>query len=158
MLNIMKKTLAYLMLAIAILFSINYSFGQNAYKTRKENSGDSTLIIKLENDWAKALIARDKIVFNKLLADDFFYTENEKMYSRAEVIEAVMSESETVEKAYNEGMQVHIKDKTAIVTGWLFVNGKGAGVDFKRKYRFTDIWFKKNGNWKLIAAQDYLLP
>ena len=80
------------------------------------------------------------------------------MYSRAEVIQSVMSESETVKKAYNEDMQVHIKNNTAIVTGWLFVNGKSAGVDFRRKYRFTDIWFKKNGNWKLIAAQDYLLP
>ena len=152
----MKITLAYLIPAIAILFSINYSFGQNANKAHKEN--DSALIIKLENDWAKALIARDKIVFNKLLADDFFYTENEKMYSRAEVIQSVMTESETVKKAYNEDMQVHIKNNTAIITGWLFVNGKSAGVDFRRKYRFTDIWFKKNGNWKLIAAQDYLLP
>ena len=154
----MKITLAYLMLAIQILFSINYSFGQNANKIQKEKSCVSTLIIKFENDWAIALITRNKIVFNKLLADDFFYTENGKMYSRTEVIQAVMSESETVEKAYNEDMQVHIKGNTAIVTGWLFVNGKGAGVYFKRKYRFTDIWFKKNGNWKLIAAQDYLLP
>ena len=71
MLNIMKKTLAYLMPAIVILFFyINFSFGQNANKAHKEN--DSALIIKLENDWAKALVARDKIVFNKLLADDFF--------------------------------------------------------------------------------------
>ena len=154
----MKINPAYLMPAIAILFSINFSFGQTAYKANKEKNSDSAVIIKLENDWAKALIKRDKTVFNKLLADDFFYTENEKMYSRAEVIKAVMSESETVEKAYNEDMQVHIKDKTAIVTGWLFVNGKSEGVDFKRKYRFTDIWYNKNGNWKLIAAQDYLLP
>ena len=150
----MKITLAFLMTAMAISFSIN-SFGQN---TQNANKIDSALIIKLENDWAKALVNRDKKVFNKLLADDFFYTENEKMYSRAEVIQSVMSETETVEKAYNEDMQVHIKENTAIVTGWLFVNGKSAGTDFKRKYRFTDIWFKKKGSWQLIAAQDYLLP
>lgn len=154
----MRIITAYLMPAIVILFSINFSFGQNAYKTNKEKIGDSSLIINLENDWAKALLTRDKNVFNKLLADDFFYTENEKMYSRSEVIESVMAPSETVEKAYNEDMHVHIKENTAIVTGWLFVNGKGAENDFKKKYRFTDIWFKKNGNWQLIAAQDYLLP
>ena len=150
------KITANLILLISIL-SIHYSFGQKANKARKANIGDSALIIKLENDWANALVNRDKKVFNKLLADDFFYTENEKMYTRAEVMEAVMSTSETVEKAYNEDMQVHIKENTAIVTGWLFVNGKSTGTDFKRKYRFTDIWFKKNGSWQLVAAQDYLL-
>lgn len=150
----MKKVLAYLMPVIAILVSIHL-FGQNTIKAKRS---DSILIIKLENDWAKALIKRDKIVFNQLLADDFFYTENEKMYSREEVIKAVMSESETVQNAYNEDMQVHIKDNTAIVTGWLFVNGKSAGADFRRKYRFTDIWLKTNNKWQLVAAHDYLIP
>lgn len=124
----------------------------------KTTAGDSTSVIQLENDWAKALVNRDETVFNKLLAADFSYTENEKLYSRAEVLRSVMSVSDTVASAYNEDMQVHIKDKTAIVTGWLFVNGKGADGSFKRKYRFTDIWFKEKGNWQLIAAQDYLLP
>ena len=80
------------------------------------------------------------------------------MYSRAEVIQSVMSTSETIRSASNEDMQVRIKDKTAIVTGWLFVNGKGAEGNFKRKYRFTDIWYNNKGTWQLIAAQDYLLP
>lgn len=124
----------------------------------KARSNDSTVIIQLENDWAKALVVRDETAFNKLLAPDFFYTENEKMYSRAEVIQSVMSVSDTVGSAYNEDMQVHSKGKTAIVTGWLFVNGKNSGGDFKRKYRFTDVWNKISGNWQLIAAQDYLLP
>jgi ketosteroid isomerase-like protein len=104
------------------------------------------------------LINRDEKVFNKLLAGDFIYTENEKMYSRTEVIQSVMSVMDTVNNAYNEDMQVHIKVKTAIVTGWLFVNGKGAEGNFKRKYRFTDVWYNEKANWQLIAAHDYLLP
>ncbi len=147
----MKKIL--LLLAITVSISV-IAFGQH----QKTSSSDSTLIIQLENDWAKALINRDETVFNKLLATDFFYTENEKLYSRTEVIRSVMSISDTVVSAYNEDMQVHMKDKTAIVTGWLFVNGKGVEGNFKRKYRFTDIWFNKKGIWQLIAAQDYLLP
>jgi hypothetical protein len=55
-------------------------------------------------------------------------------------------------------MVVHLKDKTAIVTGWLFVNGKNNSKTFKRKYRFTDVWFNEKGVWQLGAAQDYLLP
>ena len=155
----MKIKSCYLITVIAILcFSGKYSFCQNGFKPKREMKNDSTLIIKLENDWAKALINRDEKTFNKLLATDFFYTENDKMYSRAEVIQSSMSVSETIENAHNEDMVVHIKEKTAIVTGWLFVNGRNSNDAFKRKYRFTDVWFKQNGNWQLIAAQDYLLP
>ncbi len=142
-----------------LLFAFTFSISSIAFaQHKKTNSSDSTLIIQLENDWAKALIIRDETVFNKLLATDFFYTENEKLYSRTEMMQSVMSESDTIANAYNEDMQVHIKDKTAIVTGWLFVNGKGVEGNFKRKYRFTDIWFNNKGTWQLIAAQDYLLP
>ena len=119
-------------------------------------SGDSAILMQLENDWAKGLVNRDTTLFNKLLAADFFYTENDKMYTRAEVIQASLAD--TVQRAYNEDMQVHLFGNTGIVTGWLFINGKTAGADFKRKYRFTDIWLLKNDSWKLVAAQDYLLP
>lgn len=142
-----------------LLFAMTISISTIVFgQQNKMNRSDSTLIIQLENDWAKALINRDETVFNKLLAADFFYTENEKLYSRNEVIQSAMSISDTVSSAYNEDMQVHIKDKTAIVTGWLFVNGKGGNEKFNRKYKFTDIWYKKKGTWQLIAAQDYLLP
>ena len=104
------------------------------------------------------MVKKDFKVFNQLLAGDFLYTENEKMYTRDEVLQSVMSTSETIFKAYNEDMQVRLYDNTGIVTGWLIVVGKGADGGFKRKYRFTDIWFNKNDNWQLIAAQDYLMP
>lgn len=155
----MNKILVCLMLIISVMyFPADNLLANNNYKTFKGKSSDSALIIKLENDWAKALIARDKKTVNQLLADDFIYTENEKMYSRAEVTAAAISETERIETAYNEDMRVHMKGITAIVTGWLYVNGKSGATGFKRKYRFTDIWFNKNGAWQLTAAQDYLLP
>ena len=147
----MKK----LFLFLALAFSLsNTAFAQ----LQKIQVSDSTKLQRLENDWAKALVTRDESMFNKLLAADFFYTENEKQYSRAEVMQSVMSVADTVNSAYNEDMEVHIKEKTAIVTGWLFVNGKNAGGNFNRKYRFTDIWYNEKGNWQLIAAHDYLVP
>ena len=55
------------MLPILIAALISTSlFGQK----NKSNITDSTTILKLENDWAIALVHRDENVFNKLLADD----------------------------------------------------------------------------------------
>lgn len=147
----MKKQLLFLVLIVSLS---SFAFSQQ----QKIQVSDSVKIIRLENDWATALLSRNESVFNKLLADDFIYTENEKLYTRAEVIQSVMSVADTVNSAYNQDMKVHIKEKTAIVTGWLFVNGKGTGGSFNRKYRFTDVWYNEKGNWKLIAAHDYLVP
>jgi hypothetical protein len=147
----MKKLLLFYVFVISML---SIAYGQPS----QTSTGDSLLIISLENDWAKAMIKKDQKVCSQLLASDFFYTENEKMYTRDEVLQSVLSTSETIIKAYNEGMQVHLFDNTGIVTGWLTVVGKGADGGFKRKYRFTDIWFNRNDNWQLIAAQDYLMP
>src|SRR4051812_27271675 len=95
-----------LLTLIAFVVSISSIFA----KQNKSEHTDSALIVKSENSWAIALITRDKKVFNNLLDEDFFYTENEKMYSREEVIQSAMSVTDTVENAYNEDMQVHIKN------------------------------------------------
>ncbi len=141
-----------------MLFSADNTSGKNSFENTSDNSDDSVIIVKLENDFAAAVVKRDEAVINKLIADNFIYTENENMYSRSDVIGSFLSASDVIESAYNEDLQVHLYDNTAVVTGWLYINGKSSGTDFKRKYRFTDIWFKKNGSWQIIAAQDYLLP
>lgn len=141
-----------------LLFSVSKSNSRNSFETVSDNSDDSAMIVKLENDFAAAVVNRDETVINKLIAENFIYTENENMYSRSDVIQSFLSASDVIESAYNEDLQIHLYDNTAIVTGWLYINGKSSGTDFKRKYRFTDIWYKKNGNWQIIAAQDFLLP
>lgn len=152
------------MLSIVIMsvslsfFIMNDSYCKDSNSETKYNGSDSIIIIQLENNWAKALIKKDEEAFKKYLAADFFYTENENLYTREEVLQSLLSVTDVVEDAFNEDMQVHLYDNTAIVTGWLYINGKSSGTSFKRKYRYTDIWLKKNGEWQIIAAQDYLLP
>lgn len=122
---------------------------------------DSADIIQFENNWCKALINKDESICRRYLSDNFIYTENDKQYSREEVIQSVLSPSETVENSQNEGMQVYLYGNTAVATGWLIIEGKGADGKFSRKYRYTDIWLKSNSTnneWQIIAAHDYLMP
>jgi len=78
--------------------------------------------------------------------------------SRADVIKSVDG-SDRVTLAHNEGMVVHeYSPTTAVVTGWLIVNGTGKGGKFNHRYRFTDTWLKGDRGWQIVAAQDYLAP
>jgi len=120
---------------------------------------DTRALLGLEDGWAIALVKRDTVTFKRLLAQGFVYTENDQMMDRAAVLEGVSRGSDTVEAAHNEEMQVHrYGSVTAVVTGWLVVQGRGAHGSFKRRYRFTDTWVKRNNHWQIVAAQDYLAP
>jgi hypothetical protein len=116
-------------------------------------------LIRLENAWASGLVKRDSVLFDRLLAAKFVYTENDKLMSRADVLHDVVAGTDTVTAAHNEGMQVHeYGSVTAVVTGWLIVEGRGSSGAFTHRYRFTDTWVKRQSRWQIAAAQDYLAP
>jgi len=120
---------------------------------------DTRALLRLEDGWASALVKRDTVTFKRLLAEGFVYTENDQVMDRAAVLDFVSRGSDTVENAHNEEMQVHrYGSVTAVVTGWLVVQGRGANGSFNRRYRFTDTWVKRNNSWQIVAAQDYLAP
>ena len=116
------------------------------------------VLLRLEDDWAVALVRRDGAVFRRLLADGFVYTEDDRSMSRDEVLHEVVAGADTVTAAHNEDMHVRRFGQTAVVTGWLVVAGHGPGGPFDRRYRFTDTWVRRGGRWQIVAAQDYLVP
>lgn len=116
-------------------------------------------LVRLENQWTVGLVKRDRALFDKLLAPRFVYTENDKLMSRADVLHEVAEGSDRVSAARNEDMVVHeYGPSTAVVTGWLIVEGRGKGGVFTHRYRFTDTWVKGPSGWQIVAAQDYLAP
>ena len=119
----------------------------------------ATELVRLENQWTAGLVKRDRAMFERLLAPKFVYTENDKLMSRADVIHEVAEGSDRVTAARNEGMVVHeYGPTTAVVTGWLIVEGRGTSGAFTHRYRFTDTWVKGSSGWQIVAAQDYLAP
>ena len=51
---------------------------------------DTRALLRLEDEWASALVTRDSGVFNRLLAPGFVYTENDQMMDRAAVLHSVV--------------------------------------------------------------------
>ncbi len=120
---------------------------------------DERALLRLEDDWASALVKRDRVTFERLLAAGFVYTENDQIMDRRAVLNSVVGGSDTVAAAHNDSMVVHrFGPVTAVVTGWLVVAGRGANGQFQRRYRFTDTWVKRGGRWQIVAAQDYVAP
>lgn len=120
---------------------------------------DKATLLRLEDGWTSALVKRDKAYFTKTLAPGFVYTEDDRLSTREEVLRDIVTPADTVTSAHNEGMVPHLFGNTAAVTGVLVVDGRANGKAYHHRYRFTDTWQKQSdGQWKIIAAQDYLIP
>ena len=117
-------------------------------------------LLRNEDGWAGALVKRDAAYFRRMLAPGFVYTEDAKVMSRDDVLRDAISGTDTVTAAHNEDMVVHQAGAvTAVVTGILVVEGRSAGQRFVHRYRFTDTWVRQSdGQWQIVAAQDYLIP
>ena len=145
---------------ISVLILLNNSVLSASVLNREiysTSENDSAMLLKLETDFTIALVKNDKLTFEKLLAPDFIYTENENTISRSEMLESLMSGHDKIKEAYNKDMVIHLFGSTGIVTGWMTVKGSNPEGSFEHTYRFTDTWIKINGSWQIIAGHDYLM-
>ena len=115
-------------------------------------------VAALEDAWIQAVIKRDAAAFNRLLHADFVYTEDDRVYTRAQLIKEVTTGADTVTSGRNEDLTVRVHGGVAIATGWLVLAGRSGGKPFERRYRYTDTWVKVGSRWRVLAAQDYLKP
>ena len=136
-------------LLLLMMAAPSYSSAQTATKRQ---------IATLEDAWIQAVIKRDAAAFNRLLAPGFVYTEDDRVYTKDQLIREVTTGSDTVTSGRNEDLVVRVHGTTAIATGWLILAGRGSPGPFERRYRYTDTWLKMGGRWRVIAAQDYLKP
>lgn len=152
-----------------------------------QNSGDTmtlTTVSSVERDLAsamderhKAMIAGDTATVERLTADEYVQTDisgyvqdkstwlNEYFRPIATLIKAGKFRWDTYEE---KEVQIHMFGNTAVVTGSMALKGTGAKpsghtlvespeTTFTGTLRFTRVWVKRNGNWRLAALQNALM-
>ena len=148
---------SHVMIAVVLLAASAPTLAAQTPTARPTTSVERALF-RLEDQWTRALVRRDSAGFDRLLAPRFVYTENDQVMTKAQLIDAVVHGSDTVESAGNEDMKAYVYGTTAVVTGWLVVKGRGKDGAFDRRYRYTDTWVQRSGRWQVVAAHDYLAP
>ena len=122
-----------------------------------QSTATTRALVALEDGWARGVVRRDTGMFRRLLDPRFVYTEDSTVMNAEQVI-ASIRDGDRVERATNTDMTVHDHGNTAVVTGILRLQGRTRSGPFDRRYRFTDTWLRRGSSWRIIAAQDYLIP
>jgi ketosteroid isomerase-like protein len=97
-------------------------------------------------------------VFAAVLDEDFVITfEDGSTYSKTGYLSYSASSSTHVELADIPEMKIRMHGDTAVVTGVYHEKGVDSQKTYDYHDRFTDVWMKESGRWRLVAAH-YSVP
>ena len=110
-------------------------------------------VTKLENDWVKAMIAKDYAVLDRVLADD--YTDSGdpdgSVHTKSDMMSALKSGQIAISSYKYADLKVRVYGSAAIVTGLQTFVSTFKGKDDSGTFRFTDTWIKKGDSWQCVV-------
>jgi ketosteroid isomerase-like protein len=110
-------------------------------------------VTKLENDWVKAMIAKDYAVLDRALADD--YTDSGdpdgSVHTKSDMVSALKSGQIAISSYKYADLKVRVYGNAAIVTGLQTFVSTFKGKDDSGTFRFTDTWIKKGDSWQCVV-------
>jgi len=117
---------------------------------------DAGQLLYMEMEWADADRKRDAAWFERNLADDFYRVSSRtgKVTTKAEKVAEIRSGKDVTESAVASDMDVRVEGNAALVTGVYSLKGrddKGRPTD--RRFRFIDVFVKRDGRWLAVASQ-----
>ena len=112
-------------------------------------------LTQLSNSWGKAGLAKDTAFLKSLWADDFSYIGADGTV-RDEKANLALYEDDTntYTSAANTAFNVRVYGKNfAVADGDNYVAGKDKdGKPFRKTWRWTTVWIRENGKWKVVAG------
>jgi ketosteroid isomerase-like protein len=106
-----------------------------------------------------AISRRDMAVLEKILAPGaVFTTATGRVMERAAVLEMLAQPDTYYETLESGDIRRRINGNVAVETGRVRVRGKRKGQPVDETQRYTDVWQKTDGRWRLIAEHTSLVP
>jgi ketosteroid isomerase-like protein len=120
-------------------------------------SGDQASIVeqtirKLDNERIQAQIHADAIALERIYADDFIGVgPSGTVRTKPQVISDFTSGDLRFQSITTDDVRVRVYGNAAVETGRSTMNGQDKGNAVPRDTRFTRVWVKQQGRWRLVA-------
>ena len=110
---------------------------------------------KLSDSWGQSAVTKDTAFLKSIWADDFAYIGTDGTV-RDEKANLALYEDDTntYTSAANTAFNVRVYGKNfAVADGDNYVAGKDKdGKPFRTTWRWTTVWIRKDGKWKVVAG------
>jgi ketosteroid isomerase-like protein len=111
-------------------------------------------LLKLENEFARAVAGNDADALDGLLADDWIIVEPDgSIIDKARFLGVIRSGALSHESMESTELRIRLYGNTAVVTALTTTKGKFMGQDFVSCERATDIFVKQTDRWQCVFTQ-----
>jgi ketosteroid isomerase-like protein len=123
-----------------------------------QEESDAAQVRALDLKLTEAYKQRKFDLLATLLDEDFVITfEDGSTYGKTGYISYSAATTTRVDVAEMSDMKVRMHGNTAVLTGVYHERGIEKGRAYDYRDRFTDVWMKSEGKWRLIASH-YAIP
>jgi ketosteroid isomerase-like protein len=120
----------------------------------EEQPSDETQILKLEDDWVRALEKQDRETLNNILAREFTFIEPDgSLVNRDDYLKDRSSNASAIDSLELADVEVRVFGDSALVTGISKITERRLGSRYRFSLRWKELWVKEAGNWKVLAGQ-----
>jgi uncharacterized protein (TIGR02246 family) len=139
-------------LAVLALALASVAVGQEQSANRDQKSSVEQAIRQLDHERIQAQIGADAVALDRIYADDFIGVgPSGTVRTKAQVISDFTSGDLKFQSITTDEVQVRVYENTAVETGLSTMVGQEKGKAVPRDTRFTRVWVKQQGRWRLVA-------
>lgn len=110
-------------------------------------------ILKLEKEFAEAIVKNDAESIGRFVADDWIIIDPDGgIVDKARFLGVVKSRALAHEMMESDDIRVRAYGDSAVVTALTRAKGKFMGQDFSTQERATDVFVKRDGRWQCVVS------
>jgi uncharacterized protein (TIGR02246 family) len=141
-----------LVIAVLALTATSRALGQEQSASGDQTSSVEQAIRQLDNERIQAQIHADAVALDRIYADDFIGVgPSGRVRTKPQVISDFTSGDLKFQSITTDEVKVRVYENTAVETGLSTMVGQDKGKAIPRDTRFTRVWVKQQGRWRLVA-------
>src|SRR5689334_19290811 len=141
-----------LVLSILLFTLAQVAWGQEQSASRDQKSSVEQAIRQLDHERIQAQIGADAVALDRIYADDFIGVgPSGTVRTKPQVISDFTSGTLKFQSITTDEIQVRVYENTAVEIGLSTMIGQDKGKTVPRDTRFTRVWIKQQGHWRLVA-------
>jgi ketosteroid isomerase-like protein len=145
----MRQVLA---ISVVTFLAAAIAAGQEQAAATHPGSTVERVIRELDNERIQAQIHADAAALKRIYADDFIGVgPSGTVRNKPQVIADFTSGNLKFQSITTDDVRVRVYGNAAVETGNSTMNGKDKGKAVPHDTRFTRVWIKQQGRWRLVA-------
>jgi len=143
---------AVVLIGVLLLALSPIGVGQEQSAMGSDKISVEEVIRKLDSERIQAQIQADATALDRIYAADFIGVgPSGTVRTKPQVISDFTSGSLKFQSITTDDVQVRVYGDTAVETGLSTMIGQDKGKTVPRETRFTRVWIKQQGQWRLVA-------